>query len=413
MRSVLDMLAACDGLARLAAYADAPTANLRAYANVCGDYCRDCAAACKKHADHHAPCKACMESCDACLKACEALAARSAVGLIRTAGRAAPARSAGRSPARVPRRESRPISVFPAEPRRELLRVARRDDAVLAAPDELHRAGDPVQALGQAELAERPEQRARRLRSRGSARSPTRSRRRPTDPSGGVSRAFGVLGRLRREERRGSRARGLRPHVRRPARPRRTGRSGAISTRLLHGRARERGDLGGEHAADRVADQVAAVEAGGLEQVERRRSPSRRGRRACGELGPPPGKPGSDGTITRRALGELVEERRPLAAGRRGRRGSRAARPAPFSQTRHGLAVARAPLRSRQAGALIARTTARGSLRSSRGSGFGHQRFSHLSSNRSLQLRRDALGEELRVVEGELLAHVAVLQQAA
>ena len=75
MRTVLDMTAACDGLARLASYADAPTPNLRAYAKVCGDYCRDCAAACKKHADHHAACKACMESCDACLEACEALAA--------------------------------------------------------------------------------------------------------------------------------------------------------------------------------------------------------------------------------------------------------------------------------------------------------------------------------------------------
>ncbi len=75
LRTVLDMSAACDGLARLASYADAPTPNLRAYAKVCGDYCRDCAAACKKHADHHAVCKACMESCEECLKACEALAA--------------------------------------------------------------------------------------------------------------------------------------------------------------------------------------------------------------------------------------------------------------------------------------------------------------------------------------------------
>ena len=75
MRTVLDMTAACDGLSRLASYADTATPNLRAYAKVCGDYCRDCAAACKKHADHHAACKACMESCDACLKACEALAA--------------------------------------------------------------------------------------------------------------------------------------------------------------------------------------------------------------------------------------------------------------------------------------------------------------------------------------------------
>ena len=75
MQSVLDMSAVCDGLAKLASYADSPTPNLRAYANACADYCRDCSAACKKHADHHTPCKACMESCDACLKACEELAA--------------------------------------------------------------------------------------------------------------------------------------------------------------------------------------------------------------------------------------------------------------------------------------------------------------------------------------------------
>ena len=75
MASVLDMTASCDGLAKLAGYAATPTPNLRAFANVCADYCRDCSAACKKHADHHAPCEACMESCDACLKACEELAA--------------------------------------------------------------------------------------------------------------------------------------------------------------------------------------------------------------------------------------------------------------------------------------------------------------------------------------------------
>ncbi len=74
MRTVLDMTAACDGLAKLASYAATPDANLRAYAAACADYCRTCSAACKKHEDHHAPCKACMESCDECVKACEALA---------------------------------------------------------------------------------------------------------------------------------------------------------------------------------------------------------------------------------------------------------------------------------------------------------------------------------------------------
>lgn len=75
LASVLDMTAVCDGLAKLAGYATTHDKNLRAYAAACADYCRTCSAACKKHADHHAPCKACLESCDACVKACEALAA--------------------------------------------------------------------------------------------------------------------------------------------------------------------------------------------------------------------------------------------------------------------------------------------------------------------------------------------------
>lgn len=75
MESVLPMAAVCEGMAKLASYAAAPDAKLRAYAANCAEYCRDCAAACKEHADHHEPCKACMDACEACAKACDALKA--------------------------------------------------------------------------------------------------------------------------------------------------------------------------------------------------------------------------------------------------------------------------------------------------------------------------------------------------
>ncbi|MFA5898909.1 MAG: four-helix bundle copper-binding protein [Hyphomicrobium sp.] len=67
LRSVLTMLPACEGLARLAAF-DAK--RLKEFAKVCADICADCQAECKKHAEHHAACKACGESCAACVEEC-------------------------------------------------------------------------------------------------------------------------------------------------------------------------------------------------------------------------------------------------------------------------------------------------------------------------------------------------------
>lgn len=74
MQTVLDMTAVCASLADVAGYASAPTQTLRAYILACALYCRDCSAACKKHANHHEACKACMESCDRCANACDAVA---------------------------------------------------------------------------------------------------------------------------------------------------------------------------------------------------------------------------------------------------------------------------------------------------------------------------------------------------
>ena len=44
-------------------------------AKVCIEACKQCAAACQKHAAHHAECKACYESCTDCIKECEKIAA--------------------------------------------------------------------------------------------------------------------------------------------------------------------------------------------------------------------------------------------------------------------------------------------------------------------------------------------------
>ena len=70
-RTVRDLLATCDATLSLAS-AESP--HFAALAAVCGRVCRDCEAACKKHAEHHATCKRCMETCQRCAEACEQLA---------------------------------------------------------------------------------------------------------------------------------------------------------------------------------------------------------------------------------------------------------------------------------------------------------------------------------------------------
>ncbi len=66
--TVRAMLPLCEALASLALQ---DSKHLKALAAVCAKACRDCEAACKKHAGHHAECKACMESCARCAAACE------------------------------------------------------------------------------------------------------------------------------------------------------------------------------------------------------------------------------------------------------------------------------------------------------------------------------------------------------
>ncbi len=72
-KAVLNMLALCGALAKVASYGTAAADRIQRLAAVCGDICRDCAAMCKPHAGHHEACKQCMESCEACAKACDAV----------------------------------------------------------------------------------------------------------------------------------------------------------------------------------------------------------------------------------------------------------------------------------------------------------------------------------------------------
>jgi Cys-rich four helix bundle protein (predicted Tat secretion target) len=70
--TVRAMLPLCEATSALALQ---NSAHLKALAAVCAKACRDCEAACKKHANHHAECKACMDSCGKCAAACEKVAA--------------------------------------------------------------------------------------------------------------------------------------------------------------------------------------------------------------------------------------------------------------------------------------------------------------------------------------------------
>lgn len=61
--------------AALQTAANANSKYLPRLAALAKDACRDCAAECKKHADHHSQCKDCMDSCEACARQCEKFAA--------------------------------------------------------------------------------------------------------------------------------------------------------------------------------------------------------------------------------------------------------------------------------------------------------------------------------------------------
>lgn len=69
--TVRQMLPLCQAVAELARINGS---QLKAVAAACAKACRECEAACQKHAAHHTECKACAESCKACAAECDKLA---------------------------------------------------------------------------------------------------------------------------------------------------------------------------------------------------------------------------------------------------------------------------------------------------------------------------------------------------
>ena len=71
-QSVNELLATCTAMMKLAGQ---DSKFVPAMAKVAAEVCASCEKECRKHADHHAECKACAESCAACVKECKKLAA--------------------------------------------------------------------------------------------------------------------------------------------------------------------------------------------------------------------------------------------------------------------------------------------------------------------------------------------------
>ncbi len=68
MKTVRDMQAVMHGLA---AAASSGNRNLPALAKVAMEFCKDCEAECRKHADKHAVCKECADACARTIAACQ------------------------------------------------------------------------------------------------------------------------------------------------------------------------------------------------------------------------------------------------------------------------------------------------------------------------------------------------------
>ena len=66
--AVHDMHAVMQGLAAAAA---SGSKHLKALARVAMEFCKDCEAECRKHADKHAVCRECMEACARTIAACQ------------------------------------------------------------------------------------------------------------------------------------------------------------------------------------------------------------------------------------------------------------------------------------------------------------------------------------------------------
>jgi Cys-rich four helix bundle protein (predicted Tat secretion target) len=71
-RNVDQMNNCCGTLAKLASVG---SPHLAAMAKIAMAICQDCEKECRKHADHHAVCKACADACAACADECRKIAA--------------------------------------------------------------------------------------------------------------------------------------------------------------------------------------------------------------------------------------------------------------------------------------------------------------------------------------------------
>lgn len=72
--AVQNMLAACEAMNKIAHLNTLEQKAMKSFAASCQKVCEECYAQCKKHANHHAECKACMESCEDCIKVCKKIA---------------------------------------------------------------------------------------------------------------------------------------------------------------------------------------------------------------------------------------------------------------------------------------------------------------------------------------------------
>lgn len=72
--AVLNMLASCEAMMKVASYDNMSKSLIQDLAATCARICENCAKACELHSKHHKECKACYESCLKCIKACKAIA---------------------------------------------------------------------------------------------------------------------------------------------------------------------------------------------------------------------------------------------------------------------------------------------------------------------------------------------------
>ena len=70
--TIVDLLASCDALSRLASN---DSRHLKQFLAGCTAVCKDCEKACRKHEKEHATCKACADSCADCAREMKKIAA--------------------------------------------------------------------------------------------------------------------------------------------------------------------------------------------------------------------------------------------------------------------------------------------------------------------------------------------------